>query len=123
MIASNDYEVRDQGGKILEQGKLDRGDVLHQQNFVDAVRGNGSLNAEVAEGRQHATLPLGQHRLPQRPYREHRSDDSHDQRRRRAAATLVPRVRPRLAAKSVSSPRQRRRIIATVPTALQLHPA
>jgi predicted dehydrogenase len=49
-IGSNDYQVRDKEDKVSEEGKLDRGDIVHQQNFVDAIRGNGSLNAEIAEG-------------------------------------------------------------------------
>ncbi|HZK80835.1 MAG TPA: hypothetical protein VFC46_07205 [Humisphaera sp.] len=50
------YRVFDVAGKEIAKGAGAAGNDVHTQNFVDAVRGNANLNAEIEEGYKSALL-------------------------------------------------------------------
>ena len=56
LIKANGYAIYDLKGKQVSEIKGKGDDAWHLQNFIDAVRGNGKLNAEIAEGVASATL-------------------------------------------------------------------
>ena len=58
VIESGRYVVYDSKGKVVDEATIDRGDVTHQQNFFAALRGEGELNSEIAEGVKSTLLCL-----------------------------------------------------------------
>ena len=54
-IASG-YKVFDGRGKLVDQGTGPGGDVVHIQNFIDAVRGTAKPNSEIAVGQTSSLL-------------------------------------------------------------------
>ncbi|HSU65850.1 MAG TPA: Gfo/Idh/MocA family oxidoreductase, partial [Tepidisphaeraceae bacterium] len=55
-VHAGGYTIYDLKGKQVSTGKGEAGDAIHLQNFVNAMRENGKLNAEIAEGVSSATL-------------------------------------------------------------------
>ena len=50
VIDSSEYRVANMEGKQIDRVEMNRGDIEHLDNFLDAIRGNAKLNAEIAEG-------------------------------------------------------------------------
>ncbi len=49
-ISGGGHSISDASGKEVAKGSGNAGDAVHLQNFADAIRGNGKLNAEIEEG-------------------------------------------------------------------------
>jgi predicted dehydrogenase len=49
-ISGASYSISDASGKEVHKGSGNAGDAVHLQNFLDAIRGNRKLNAEIEEG-------------------------------------------------------------------------
>jgi predicted dehydrogenase len=56
LVRANGYAIYDLKGKQVSEIKGKGDDASHLQNFLSAVRGEGKLNAEIAEGVASATL-------------------------------------------------------------------
>lgn len=56
LIKANGYAIYDLKGKQVSEVKGKGDDASHLENFLNAVRGEGKLNAEIAEGVSSATL-------------------------------------------------------------------
>jgi len=50
LISGSQYSIKDPSGAEVAKGSSNAGDVVHLQNFVDAIRGSAPLNAEIEEG-------------------------------------------------------------------------
>jgi predicted dehydrogenase len=55
-IQGNGYTILDRKGKKVSEGSGKSGDAIHLQNFVDAIRGEATLNAPIEEGYKSALL-------------------------------------------------------------------
>src|SRR5205085_2375205 len=55
-IRDRGYVIYDLKGKETAKGSADDGDASHLKNFVDAVRGEAKLNAQIEEGFKSALL-------------------------------------------------------------------
>ena len=56
LIAGASYRMCDLAGKEIAKGSGSGSNDVHTQNFVDAIRGNAKLNAEIEEGVKSALL-------------------------------------------------------------------
>ena len=56
LITGGGYTIHDQSGAEIAKGSGSAGDTSHFQNFVDAIRGDAMLNAEIEEGHRSTLL-------------------------------------------------------------------
>ena len=56
LINGSAYTIHDPKGVKLSEGKGSGGDVEHFQNFIDAIRGDAKLSAEIEEGHKSTLL-------------------------------------------------------------------
>ncbi len=56
LIKGGGYTIYDPSGKEIDKGTGPGGDAVHLQNFVDAVREEAKLNAEIEEGHKSTLL-------------------------------------------------------------------
>jgi hypothetical protein len=50
LISGSQYSIKDPSGAEVAKARRNAGDVVHLQNFLDAIRGTAPLNAEIEEG-------------------------------------------------------------------------
>jgi predicted dehydrogenase len=55
-ISGSSYTISDASGKEVAKGSSNAGDATHLQNFLEAIRGNAKLHAEIEEGFKSALL-------------------------------------------------------------------
>lgn len=56
VIRGGGYAIHDPKGKEVAKGSGNGGDAVHLKNFLDAIRGDGKLNAPIDEGYKSALL-------------------------------------------------------------------
>lgn len=56
IIGSDEYTLFDMEGKQIDQASINRGEVEHQQNFLDCIRSGDRPNCDIEEGAQSALL-------------------------------------------------------------------
>lgn len=56
IIGSSEYALFDMEGKQIDQASINRGEVEHQQNFLDCIRSGDRPNCDIEEGAHSALL-------------------------------------------------------------------